>query len=71
MASIQIKYVSLKRWLEISGWSRSKAYVEMSEGRLIARKFGKSLLIDYEAGLRYIENMPIARPKIGAVKASA
>lgn len=47
--------------IRYSGLSRSGIYVRLFDGTLVARKAGKSLLIDGESLRRCVENLPVAQ----------
>ena len=55
----------MSRWCAESGMGRSKAYEEISAGRLRAVKCGRLLLIDIERGLADLRERPQAtiRPR--------
>lgn len=44
---------------QVVGVSLTKIYAEIGAGRLIARKFGSSTLIDTQEGLRWLRSLPI------------
>ncbi len=46
--------------------SRSKLYEEINEGRLIARKRGRSTIILAEDKRAYLQSLPAIKPKVEA-----
>ena len=55
------KYAPLHVWCEISGLGRSKSYELLGTGLLRGIKVGRRLLVDIEAGLAALADMPSAK----------
>lgn len=55
-------YCSLKKWVEISGISRSKSYMLMKSGDLPAKKVGGKTLLKTVECLAWIDAQPDYRP---------
>jgi hypothetical protein len=53
-------FATIETWCAISGLSRRVVYELLGTGELRAVKRGKSILVDVEAGLRYLHNLPAA-----------
>jgi excisionase family DNA binding protein len=49
-----------------SGMSRSRIYVSLARGEIIARKDGRTTLIDRESLDRHLENLPRAEIRLPA-----
>lgn len=56
----EVKFASIRRWCEISGIGLTTSYKLIAAGRLPARKLGSRLLVDVEAGLLYLQSLPVA-----------
>ncbi|WP_286705358.1 MULTISPECIES: helix-turn-helix domain-containing protein [unclassified Acidiphilium] len=54
-------FVSIQVWAGRTGISRSKTYELLASGDLKARKIGRRTLIDFQHGLSWIENQPLAK----------
>lgn len=53
-------YVSVETWLQRTGMSRTDTYRKLGEGTLKAKKIGRKTLIDFPAGIAWIESQPNA-----------
>jgi hypothetical protein len=66
------QYLKIPDAVIYSGVSRSSLYVAMARGVVIARKSGKSTLIDRESLDKYLEGLPRAEIRLpSAVRAVA
>lgn len=63
------KYVTIKRWGDMVGDSRTRTYEDLSRGNLRAIKRGGRTLIDVDHGLAYLATLPTA--KFNAPKSAA
>ena len=53
-------YVSVEAWLMRTGMSRTDTYRKLGEGTLRAKKIGRKTVIDFRAGMAWIESLPDA-----------
>lgn len=53
-------YVSMETWLQRTGMSRTDTYRKLGEGILRAKKIGRKTVIDFRAGMAWIESLPDA-----------
>lgn len=53
-------YVSVDVWLQRTGMSRTDTYRKLGEGVLKAKKIGRKTIIDFRAGMAWIESLPDA-----------
>ena len=53
-------YVSMETWLQRTGMSRTDTYRKLGEGTLKAKKIGRKTVIDFRAGMAWIESLPDA-----------
>ncbi|MFT9026577.1 hypothetical protein [Acetobacter indonesiensis] len=53
-------YVSVDAWLARTGMSRTDTYRKLGEGVLKAKKIGRKTVIDFRAGMAWIESLPDA-----------
>jgi hypothetical protein len=54
------KFAPMPVWCALSGVGKTTSYQLVAAGYLPARKLGKRLLIDVDAGLRYLRSLPAA-----------
>jgi hypothetical protein len=54
-------FATIPTWCAISGQSRTRVYLAIAAGELIARKDGRRTLIDVQAGLARMANLPAAK----------
>jgi hypothetical protein len=59
-SAIPIKYARVRDWLVISGMGRTSTYEALAAGWLPSVKLNGVRLIDVEAGLAYLANLPPA-----------
>jgi excisionase family DNA binding protein len=57
---MQPKFVTIQTWVELSGIGRSTSYKLLAAGELHARKIGRRVLIDFEAGMAWLAAQPAA-----------
>ncbi len=57
----QPKYMSIRAWTAFSGMSRSGTYAALAAGSLVARKVGRSTLVDVDRGVAWLNGLPEAR----------
>lgn len=55
------RYATIQTWCAISGQSRTRAYAALATGDLRAVKDGRRTLIDVDAGLERMRNLPAAK----------
>ncbi|MFE8873960.1 hypothetical protein ACE4RV_12515 [Acetobacter persici] len=53
-------YVSVEAWSQRTGMSRTDTYRKLGEGTLKAKKIGRKTVIDFRAGMTWIESLPDA-----------
>ncbi|MPQ73634.1 hypothetical protein [Acetobacter senegalensis] len=53
-------YVSVKGWMERTGMTRTDTYRKLGEGVLKAKKIGRKTVIDFQAGITWLESLPDA-----------
>ena len=56
----QQRYGTVDEWVRITGISRSETYRRIKSGDLIARKLGRSTILDFTAGFAFIQSLPPA-----------
>src|SRR6516162_9928470 len=66
--AIPIKYVRVRDWLVISGMGGTSTYEDLAAGWLSSVKLNGVRLIDVEAGLAYLANLPPATLSSGRSK---
>ncbi len=59
-------FASVDDWCRISGLSRSRTYVLITTGDLIARKIGGRTFVDVKAGLEFMHAAPRVTAHIGS-----
>lgn len=59
-------FMTIERWCEYSGMSRSAVYVAMRNHGLLARKAQGRTLIDVAAGLAWLNGLPLYSPRVAA-----
>lgn len=59
-------FMTIERWCEYSGMSRSAVYVAMRDHGLLARKARGRTLIDVAAGLAWLNGLPSYAPRVAA-----
>lgn len=57
----QPHYVTIPEWVKRTGISRAKTYELMAENVLQSRKIGARTLVDFIAGLAWIDAQPAAK----------
>jgi hypothetical protein len=55
-----IKFAPFDAWHRISGMSKTKTYLAITDGHIRAVKLGDRTLIDVESGLAYMRSLPPA-----------
>lgn len=53
-------YVSVETWLHHTGMSKTDTYRKLGNGSLKAKKIGRKTVIDFRAGMAWIESLPDA-----------
>jgi hypothetical protein len=62
---IQKAAYSISEAVKVSGFGRSKLFQAIHNGELQARKNGKKLIILHSDLMDFLENLPVASPKLG------
>jgi len=60
MRDLTPKYATIPDWQRISGMRRTSTYEALGRGDLRSIKLGVRVLIDVEAGLAWLSNLPAA-----------
>ena len=64
MRDLTPKYATIPDWQRISGMRRTSTYEALGRGDLRSIKLGVRVLIDVEAGLAWLGNLPAAEIRI-------
>jgi hypothetical protein len=60
----------MDRWIEYSGMTEPATYCAIAEGKIRAKKLGRTLLIDVASGDEHLDSLPDAKSR-RAVAASS
>jgi Helix-turn-helix domain len=69
--SLDKEALSINETCDVSGFGKTKIYVAISAGQLVARKFGKRTIILREDLSRFLAALPVANDEIKTPRAPA